>query len=294
MSENYDLQEPGEHENIAATLARLLPQSEVAHHQVGPSGTAQDTIAHLAVPKGFALHAIDNEPLLPHPRRTRAVATLNDADSFIAYVHAHRGEGSTVWCNFNPQTFALDFTAVIDEHAKGSAGWRSHQAKFKPELSAEWKVWAGNNGASKAMGQVGFAEFLEANDTDITSVEGMPSSLQMMAMATEFVATQDMTLKSTVRMQGGGVNLTYVADADKGTLEQMKVFERFAIGIPVFWSASAFRIDARLKYRLAQAKVIFYYELIRHDRVHEAAAKELIEKVKASIGDVPLRMGSCA
>ena len=92
-------------------------------------------------------------------------------------------------------------------------------------------------------------------------------------------------------------NLTYVADADKGTLEQMKVFEKFSIGIPVFWAGPAFRIDARLKYRLGTAqaagKVSFFYELIRHYRVHEAAAKELISAVRDGIGAVPLLMGSC-
>jgi uncharacterized protein YfdQ (DUF2303 family) len=218
---------------------------------------------------------------------------LSEADSFVAYVKRHAGAGSVVWCQFNPQTFALSFTAVIDEHANAVPGWRGHQAKFQPDMSAEWKVWTSSNGSGKAKSQVEFAEFLEANEADIASVEGMPTSLQMHSMATEFVARQDMMLKSTVRLQGGGVNLTYVADADTGTLEQMKVFERFAIGIPVFQAGLAYRIDSRLKYRLGQGKVSFYYELIRPDRVHEMAAKGLIAKVREAIGDTPLLMGSC-
>lgn len=291
--QNYDLQLPGEHENIAATLSRILPKTETVAVQEADDDKF-NKIVHLAVPKGFTLHAIDNEPLLPNPRRTKAVSTLSDAESFIDYVKRHAEPRSVVWCQFDPKTSALSFTAIVDEHEKGTAGWRAHKAQFTPALSVEWGIWNGSNGATRVKSQVDFAEFIEANEDDIASIDGFPTSLQMHTMATEFVARQDMLLKSTVRLQGGGVNLTYVADADTGTLEQMKVFERFAIGIPVFWAGSAFRIDARLKYRLGQGKVSFFYELIRPDRVHEAAAKELIAKVREAIGDTPLLMGTCA
>jgi uncharacterized protein YfdQ (DUF2303 family) len=284
---NFDLQDRGEHENLAATLSRLLPKAEPLLTHV-PSGGGE--VAHFAVPKGFEHLVIDNEGQLPNPRRSKAVATLSDAASFIDYVKRHASARSVVWCNFNPVSSALDFTAVIDEHDKDQPGWRVHQAKFKPAMSVEWGVWNANNKQAKS--QVDFAEFIESNEADIASFEGMPTSLQMHTMATEFVARQDMLLKSTVRLQGGGVNLTYIADVDKGTTEAMKVFERFAIGIPVFWAGSAFRIDARLKYRLGQGKVTFFYELIRPDRVHEAAAKELIAKVREAIGETPLLMGS--
>ena len=38
----------------------------------------------------------------------------------------------------------------------------------------------------------------------------------------------------------------------------------------------------------------FWYDLIRPDLIHERAALALIAKVKAGLGSVPLRMGSCA
>jgi uncharacterized protein YfdQ (DUF2303 family) len=90
------------------------------------------------------------------------------------------------------------------------------------------------------------------------------------------------------------VRLEYVDDDDAATLTQMKLFERFQIGIPVFWAGPAYRIDARLKYRHGSGKVSFWYELIRADRVHEAAAKDLIDRVRAGLGGVPLLMGSCS
>lgn len=44
--------------------------------------------------------------------------------------------------------------------------------------------------------------------------------------------------------------------------------------------------------RRVDGKVHFWYELIRPDRVHKAAAKELIERVRAGIGATPLLMGA--
>ena len=279
--------------NIAETLADVLPESKVVHTVVTPIEGL--SIVHVAVPKACELREVktDLEALLPHPRKTKAVAAFTDAASYLAYVKRHAPPGSAVWCTFDPQTFSLSFTAVIDEHEKGTAGWRSHCAKFAPAMSAEWKAWTKNHAVQ--MPQVTFAEWLQEHEDDITSTAaGLPTSLQMHAMATEFVANEERTLKSSVKLQSGGVRLTYIADPDAGTTESMQMFDRFAIGIPVFHGGSAWSITARLKYRLHAGAVKFHYELVRPDRVHEGAAKELIDAIRAGLGDVPMFMGACS
>jgi uncharacterized protein YfdQ (DUF2303 family) len=276
--------------NIAETLARVLPTAKIVY----PPSPTQGDLIHVAVPKNFEMKEIDTEKLLGMPRRTKGTADFADAASFLAYIERHKIAASTVaWCNFDPQTFALSFTAVIDDHAAGAlAGWRSHKATFKPEMSAEWKAWKGSD--RTVFSQVQFAEWIQEHDTDITTANGLPTSLQMLTMATEFVANEEHALKSAVKMQSGGVRLTYIADADKGTTEDMKVFERFALGIPVFHGGAAWSMTARLKYRNSAGKVSFFYELVRPDRVHQGAADELIAKVREGLNGVPLLMGSLA
>lgn len=278
-------------ENIAQTLARELPATQVVRETRIGALMANDAILHMAVPKGHALQEVDLERLLPNPRRTYANAALSDAQSFIDYVKRHATSGSVIWCTFDPQAFSLKFTAVIDEHEKGRAGWRKHTATYKPEMSAEWKTWTGQN--KQPQSQIDFAEFIERHEPEIAAQEGYPTSLQMLSMATEFEANSDKRIKSVARLQGGGVRLEYIDDENDATLAQMRMFEKFQIGIPVFWAGPGYRIDARLKYRHSSAKVMFWYELIRADRVHEAAAKELIQQVRAGVSDVPLLMGSC-
>lgn len=270
-------------ENLAQTLARELPQARVV--------LSQDHLHQIAVPKGMTLQAVDLEKMLDAPVRAKGTATFADAASFLAYVARFKTTATIAWCAFDPQTFALSFEAVLDDHTgPGSAGWRGHRASFTPALSHEWKAWKGSHKSPKA--QVEFAEWIQEHETDIRSIEGFPTSIQMLAMATDFVANEERSLKSAARLQSGGVRLTYVADPDKGTTEAMQLFERFCLGIPVFHGGSAWQIVARLKYRINGGKVSFHYELVRPDRVHEEAAKELIGAVRTGLEGVPLLMGS--
>jgi uncharacterized protein YfdQ (DUF2303 family) len=287
-----------ETENIAQTLAKVLPVAKILHNQ----GTASepDAITHLVVPGECKHIAIDNEVLLAHPRRAKAAATLTDPESFLGYVKHHAKDSTTVWADFNPVTYQLSFKAVIDEHGPEAAGWRKHTAYYSPAMSNEWGIWIGNNGSKNTMSQVEFALFLENQEEDIASVPGFPTQLDMLKMATEFEARQDQGIKSTVRLQNGGVEMSYVSNDDAQTIEKMKVFDRFKIGIPVFRGIKdelgqplGYIIEARLRYRTTQNRATFWYELVRPDKTHELAAKQLLATVKEGLGSIPLLMGSC-
>lgn len=285
-------------ENIAETLAKELPKPQLLMTQSG-SGVAGD-VTHFAVPKGYVHMSVDDEALLPRPRLTVATAQLGDSASFLSYVALHAPNNSpAVWCSFDPTTYRLSFEAVFDEHAAGRPGWRKHRAKFEPRMSAEWLTWTGNNGQAKD--QLQFAEFIEKHDKDIAGGDGFPSSLDMLKMATAFEANADKKFKSSLRLASGGVSMQYVNTDDEATIETMRLFEKFQIGLPVFWSmptadsapVAGWPITARLKYRVSSGAVKFWYDLIRPDLVHQAAAVALIDEIHAGLGGVPLRMGSC-
>ncbi|MBP7501203.1 MAG: DUF2303 family protein [Aquabacterium sp.] len=283
-------------ENLAQTLTRELPKAEILASRsiTGPNDRDLGEHFYVAVPKGFTMQTIDNADLLPGPRRADCSAHLDDVSSFIEYTKRHANPSTVTWCQFNPQSFSLAFVTVVDEHAKDLPGWRDHQAVFTPDMSAEWKTWKGKNDAT--MKQIAFAEWIEEHADDITAelpdAVGLPSSLQMLTMATEFQYNEERVLKSTARLNSGGVRLTYIADADKGTTEDMKLFERFGLGIPVFHDGAAFPIHCRLKYRTNAGSVSFFYQMIRPDKVHKAAALKLIDTIREAIAPVPMLMGS--
>lgn len=132
--------------------------------------------------------------------------------------------------------------------------------------------------------QAEFACWIEDNMGDIATVDGFPSGTAMLTMATNLEIAQDSTIKSAIRLQSGGVRMEYVEDSNAETVKSMEVFNRFAIGVPVFWGGSPYLIEARLKYQLKGGKVDFWYELNRPDKVLEDAAKMLTVTIKSETG----------
>lgn len=266
--------------NIAETVARETRK---------PFPISNDC-SFIAVPEGWKLEDTEKNELAP--RRKRATVALHDADSFIGYTKRHGSlTDTTVWCDANYLSGKVAFVAILNDHGEqeGEQQWRDHLAKFSPAFSEEWMRWNGKN--KQAFNQADFAAFIEENLKDIASVEGRPTGAQMLEMALSFEANQDMRFKSAIRLQNGGVQMSFVQDDDSQTLAKMQMFDRFSLGAPVFWNGDAYQIDARLRYRVREGKLTFWFELIRQDKVLEAATKTMIEKIKSETGK-PLFFGN--
>ncbi len=276
-------------DNIAETLAREMKRPEIINRH---------DAAHLiiAVPPGWKTESADLEKLLPQPRRKIAGVILTDAMSYIDYIKRHGSLAyATLWCDADFLNGRLIFLAILNDHGEeeGQQNWRDHRAHYCPEKSVEWNTWLGRNGPSNAMSQTDFALFLENNLKDIAGEgDGMPAGNAMLQMAIDFETKQDMRFKSAVRLQSGGVRMEYVADEDKNTVESMKVFERFQIAIPVLRDDVArYPITARLRYRQRDGKLVFWYELVRHDLVMEQSARALVDTIRTGAG-VPFFFGN--
>lgn len=261
----------------------------LAREMKAPVEIACEAAAHIkriATPPGWTLHERnDAEAITGLPVRKTASVALNDADSFIDYVNRHAApKDGTVWCQADYKAGRVAFQAIINDHGimDDEPNWRDHIATFAPVFSTEWDAWRKNNGVT--FSQVEFASLIEDSMRDFASAEGFPTGAQMLEMALSFEANQDMRFKSAVRMQNGGVQMSFVQDDDNQTLEKMQLFERFSIGIPVFWNGDAYRLDARLRYRVREGVLKFWYELIRPEKVLEAATKTLIQNIKDKTG----------
>lgn len=269
-------------DNVAETLAREM-KSPI---ELGSNETA--AIRRLALPPGWKMDERDDSKLLATPRRKVARVSVRDTDSFIDYLKRHGSlTDCTIWCRADYVRGEVSFTGILNDHGEeeDQPAWRDHLAHFSPEFSEEWRRWSGAN--KKHLSQTEFATFIEDNLKDIAAPEGsgLPSGGAMLEMALSFEATQDMRFKSAIRLQNGGVNLSFVQDDDAQTIQKMSVFERFAIGIPVFWNGDAYQVDARLRYRVRDGKLVFWFELIRSDKVLEAAATTVINTIKEKTGN---------
>lgn len=269
-----------ENTNIAETLAREMKQPiEIISE---PNGN----LKRVALPPGWTMvEKDDDQKLLANPRRKLAKVRLHDAESFIDYNNRHGSlADSTIWCLADYKAGKVGFTAILNDHGEEEweAAWRDHRATFSPEFSEEWNRWTGMH--KKPFTQPDFAAFIEDNLKDIASVESSATGAQMLEMAVTFEANQDMRFKSAIRLQNGGVQMSFVQDDDAQTLQKMQVFDRFSLGLPVFWNGDAYRLDARLRYRVRDGKLTFWFELIRADKVLEAATQTLIGVIREKTG----------
>lgn len=239
-------------------------------------------IPFVVVPEDYRLEDLENLATLPF--RKRAYVVLQDSPSFIEYVNEHGNVVEThLYANVDYEKFSCSVLAVIDDHSTNDAAWREHLARFTPVKAYEWVKWTAND--KRPMSQSDFATFLEDNLQDIATVEGMPNGSDMLNMALNFEANSDKRFKRRVDLQSGGVHFEFVDEANAETSSKFRFFERFTLGLPVFeGSKSAYPVEARLKFRQANDKLTFWFELVRADRVFRRAVEDELFSIKEKTG----------
>lgn len=297
--------EPPSHVNDIAALVR-----DPLHMPVPAQALANGELPTIAVPAGYTIEYPNTNALaalLPAPLRKTGTRHLHDTASFVDYVNAQSHNGTNadtvIYCDTQYDQGKTIITAVFNDHYPagiGGPGHRDHRAVFAPRSSIEWDAWTKQN--RQKMTQAEFASWIENNLGDIVAVDGMPSGTDMLTMATNMEINMDNRLKSTVRLQSGGQELVFVDREDENTQQRMKLFEKFSLGLNPFFEGSRsltedgkpviYRVDARLRYRQEQNKLVFWYELIRPDKALKTATEAEIAAIKLHTGGAPIMFGN--
>ena len=228
----------------------------------------------------------DLERLLPQPTRKSGTVTLNDHRSFVRYVLEENVPGTRIYGSVTPKPV---FTAVFNDHAGNteasagrplSPGWRDHRAVYACPLSREWTIWNGASG--KQMDQAAFAAFLEDNLPDIAE----PAAADMLEIARSLEAKKRVNFASGLRLSNGQTQLTY-EETIEGTAAKGRIHvpETFALGIAVLEGGDRYRVEARLRYRIADGgKLTMWFDLLRPHKVLEDAANFVWQAIEAETG----------
>lgn len=242
------------------------------------------------------------------PRRKRGSVECHDPDSFARYVRAHATDSTLVLGAST--TTPPAFVAVLDYHAPETryeeaetaarlaethltrirdAGWAEHRAIYPLVLTAEWSTWTKASGCP--LPQAEFAEFLEDNAPDIyvppeAAFAKYPNAEQMLDVALTLQAKKEVQFSSGIRLQNGQNRLNWVeaVNATAGSDGKLEIPERFAISVAPFVGASKYVIHVRLRYRIAQGKITFVYQLERPHKALEHAFSELTKVISEKIG----------
>lgn len=259
----------------AVSLGQQIGQpiiTEAIHYAIVPNGSKVESLIGLQYPHGKLSDHITQK------------VSLRDGKSFMKYVEDFRSAETRVFA----EPKAAAFTAVVDYHNAIDSGpdFCAHRAEFIMSLDDRWKVWAGSD--QKPFSQEAFAEFIEDNVLDIVR----PDGATMIEIARELVAKSDMNFASKVTPQNGQVQFSYTetiaANVKGGTMD---VPESFTIRIPIFFGEVPIEVGARLRFRITNQKLSFFYKLNQPQQKVDEAFKKSVDEISSGLGTVILLGG---
>jgi uncharacterized protein YfdQ (DUF2303 family) len=251
---------------LATELGAAL--SEVRHVESTP---------FLLVPNDMKVQSLEN--LMAAPLRKKGTRQFKDSASFIHYVNKHKDGTTSLTYSIDPPKFL----ATINDHGENEPGWRDHTALYDCPLSKEWRTWTGQDG--DGMSQTNFAKFIEDNLPDVAT----PPAADMLEISRTLEAKKAVNFKSGIRLSDGKNEFTYEEDI-KGTAAngRLSIPEEFTIGIPVLEGGPRYAVQARLRYRIQDAKLVMWFDLVRPHKILEDAINEVRNEIAQATELYPL------
>ena len=118
-----------------------------------------------------------------------------------------------------------------------------------------------------------------------------PSGADLLQVALTLQAAKKVAFRSGVRLDTGEHQLNYVEEiaGQAGAAGQLQVPERFTIAVAPFEGTPAVEIEVRLRYRLLEGRVVFFYQLLRPDVAIRAVWQTIRERIAKETGRDVLR-----
>ena len=222
------------------------------------------------------IQVIDREHLAHYPLRSRGEVVVHDAGSLALLFGRHADEGSTVYADITTGRF----TVVINDDGGGGPGWRDHRLVWQLAHTDEWKAWTKFQGLH---GQTEFAEFLEEHADEVVT----PSGADLLDLASTFQARTNVDFKSSTRLDSGQVQLGYVetVEASAGRKGDIRIPQEFVVALTPYEGGDAYRVRARLRYRVRDGALAIGYRLHRLDVVLRVAFDEVLDGADGSSDD---------
>jgi uncharacterized protein YfdQ (DUF2303 family) len=227
--------------------------------------------------------------------RRKGTARAETLESFIALIDRHKDEQSALFgkCAW-PEP---KLTAVLNYNAQGAEEVRpaDHRIIYAFPLTEEFKAWVSAN--AKPMEQEVFAAFLEEHaaelaapmDGEVSEYERLfnekmatPSDVVALSRYLEvFVAAR---AKQGIRLQTGERTVEFSEEHQNAKGEAITVPGIFMLSVPAFVDGDAVRIPARLRYRVAGGKVMWFYQLYRWEFFLREQVERDLEAVAKATG----------
>lgn len=236
-------------------------------------------VAYAIVPKDFRLEDLTEriERQMPAPSRKRATIVVHDLASLMQYAS---DQNCTTAGYIYADAPKNRLVAVFNDDGGASPGWRDHRCEYVAAYTPEFERWKAND--RKQMAQQAFAEFIEDNMADLNGAE----SRKLLDVALTLAAKTAIQFRSSRRLDNGEFQLNYheAIEATAGQDGALSIPRTFSLGLRIFRNGDGYVLDARLKYRMRDGAVQFWYELDRVERAIEEAFSGYVQQVREKSG----------
>lgn len=288
---------------VVANLAAQLP----GNPQVLQVETEGLTIPVLLLPKNLQL--VDIEKQLNEqrgaPRRLSGTARALSLDSFIALVNRYGDDDCSeevMQTDADAVVYADDgsapkLVAVLNDHADDAPGFRDHRVVYEPQLSDEWKAWVGAN--DKLVSQAEFAQFLEDHALDLVEQSSagtgaskiidalavtVASPASLRALARDMQVRVKQNVKEARNLANGETEVVFASEHTDAGGRPLVVPGAFLIAIPVYVNGPLYVLVARLRYRVAEGRILWSYKLAHHESAKKDSMADMLKRLREETG----------
>lgn len=224
----------------------------------------------ILVPEGYRAERV--EPL--DPPRIKGAVTVHDRDSFVAYVNRFKTDDTRIFAE--PGFLAngvARIVAIIDYHGPNAPAHGVHSVTYALRYSEQWQRWT-KTCAGAALKQAEFAELIEEARADIVE----PEAAKLLDIVRVFKASKKVEFDSLAYQPNGDVKLVY-DERTQQTGSSGPLPEVMKLGIPVYFRGAGYAVPVFVRYRMADARVVFALKMDRADVIEDSAFNELVSSV---------------
>lgn len=234
------------------------------------------------------------ESFVPPHARSRPVRKLgnvvvHDIPSFIEFVKLHGEKDATV-VFIDVSESGARFTAILNANSKDKANHEDHRVIYTCKPSIEWNRWMQRD--KQAMVQQAFIEHLESCQSLIQK----PAAADLIVLMQNLQGRNDAAFKQAYNQFNGSFSVTYdetvvVSGASTTKADKMDVPTSIGICVSPFENSAKYKMDARLRLRVDNRKLVFAYETVDP----HLAVKDVVNEMKKKVSEelkAPVLLGS--
>lgn len=239
-----------------------------------PNVTPADP-AYVVVPEAHKIESL--EAMAPRPYRARADVHVVDVAGFVAYVERFRQDATAaIFASDKSIVGVLNFRTPESE----VAGHGDDTVRLVYQRTPEWAAWVGVD--NRPMTHTDFAVWLEDHVDDVIE----PAGAAIVEIAREFQVKRDTQFRSSIRLQSGATQIAY-SETDAAQPGVLELPEVIALGLRPFEGSPAYRVKARIRYKLDAGKLTLRFVLHRPDQIErterEAREAAILEALGSSV-----------